>query len=183
MKKKQEPVQPKGFEIVDIVSKLPHRGAWPLRPLNGITDITLHHSAAPASQTPEQIAAYHVNFKKEPGIAYHYLVYPDGTAYQVNHDSAYTWHNTYNNKVAIGICMVGNFMNGPVPDAQRASAELIILALKAMYPGIRYLVGHREYKRSTLCPGKFVNMNTWRDRLNLAINPAAKFPDPEPTTV
>lgn len=180
------------LDVKYIADQLPSRGRWPQRELGEVTDITIHHTAAPVSQTPEQIAAFHLNKHRMlakshgvkqsrprpwPAIAYHYLVYPDGTVLQTLDDSANSWHNGYNNTHALGVCMVGNFEKTEPTEIQLRNMLLLVAALKALYPSVKYLMGHREYKKATLCPGANVDMNALRAAVKLEVNPDAAFPD------
>lgn len=176
------------LNIPYIANQLPRRGNWPSRMHRDITDITIHHTAA-HEKDAAQIARAHLNRhldparrkskpqKPWPGIAYHYVIFPDGTAQQTQPDRAHSSHNGFNNKHAIAVTMVGNFEDGPPTDAQFNAAMHVCGMLKALYPSIRYCVGHREYEGATACPGKHVDMHRIRALLQLGINPAAKKPD------
>lgn len=128
-------------------------GSWGSRPVSGITDITLHHTAAPASYGIEEINNGHKG-RGWPGIAYHYVIDQGGRIFQTNPAGSLTWHNGYNNSVAIGVVMLGDFTKTRPTNAQISSFVWLARTLKKRYPSIRYLVGHKEYPgASTLCPG------------------------------
>jgi hypothetical protein len=178
------------MEIEDISERLPRRGQYKTRAQ--VKSIVVHHSASPAHVTPEAIAKYHVDVRGYPGIAYHYLVYPD-RVFQVNPVMTITWHagdgtgderneNTY----GIGICLVGNFNSEPPPPEQIDRAARLIDYLCDRY-GITRIIGHKEgwykgkYGIPTDCPGK-----TWeqwepmllrRDERSLLWSVRAGWPD------
>lgn len=162
-----EPEQLPGIQIVDLIERVRRKASWPTRPVEGITDITIHHTAGNPLDTADQIAGYHIEEKKWPGIAYHFLVYRDGGVYQVNPVAAYSYHNGYNNRVALGICMVGNYEEEMPWPAQLDAVVALVQALRVQYPNIEHLNGHKEYKNATLCPGKFTDLNTLRIRTGL----------------
>lgn len=154
-------------KIVNIVNKLPRRGAWGKRDLGKVTDITVHHSASPSSQTAYDFARYHVNSKGWPGIGYHFVIERDGTIHQTNELDSLSYHNGYNNSKAIGVCMSGNFENTPPDQRQIESLIWLVKYLKKKVPSVFRLVGHKEYAGATACPGRYVNMNTLRAKTNL----------------
>jgi hypothetical protein len=171
-----------------VADKLPRRGPWPRRAVQGITDITIHHTAA-SEKTCAQIARAHLGRHKEsgksktspwPGIAYHFVVFADGTAYQTQPLWAWSYHNGYNNKVAVAVTMAGNFELAP-PTLEQLEATMVICeGLKALLPGLRHCMGHREYEGATLCPGKHIDMTAFRQRLGLGLHPRARRPDRSP---
>lgn len=154
-------------KIINIVNRLPRAGNWGKRPVSGITDITVHHSASPSSQTAYDFARYHVNSKGWPGIGYHFVIEKDGTIHQTNDLESLSYHNGYNNSKAIGVCMSGNFENTPPDQRQIESLIWLVKYLKKKVPSVFRLVGHKEYAGATACPGRYVNMNTLRAKTNL----------------
>lgn len=154
-------------KIINIVNKLPKKGRWGKRSISGITDITVHHSASPSSQTAYDFARYHVNSKGWPGIGYHFVIERDGTIHQTNELDSLSYHNGYNNTKAIGVCMSGNFENAPPDQRQIESLIWLVKYIKNRVPSVFRLVGHKEYAGETACPGRYVNMNTLRAKTNL----------------
>jgi len=154
-----------------VLTNLPKNGNWPTRKASEITDITVHHTAGGVSETLRDIALWHINGKQWPGIAYHFVISKDGTIYQVNPVDAYTKHNGFNNRGAIGVCLQGNFEENYPSSAQIYSLYWIVRDLKNRYPNIRYLMGHKEYKGATLCPGKNLNIDLIRQGTGLDFNP------------
>lgn len=152
--------------IIDISGSLKKNGNWPLRDPSQITDITIHHSATADTATPESFARYHVDTKGWPGIGYHFVITPAGTIFQTNPVTANSYHNGYNNSVAIGICLIGNFDETTVPAAQMKAARWLVSYLQKKY-GIIYLNSHKEYKNATSCPGRNVDMTAFRKETGL----------------
>lgn len=142
----------RSVSIVDISKSLPTNGKWSYRSLSNIIDITVHHSATPTNQNAFNFARYHIDSKGWKGIAYHFVIDPDGTINKTNEYTAWTYHNGYNNKNAIAICLVGNFENFNPTENQRRSLVKICKKLKSEIPSIKNLMGHKEYKFSTSCP-------------------------------
>lgn len=145
-----------GLKISNISGKLPTNGAWKKRPISGITDITIHHSAGPTTQNSTDFANYHIS-KGWPGIAYHFVIYPNGYIEQTNELDRLTWHNGYNNTQAIGIVNVGNFEYDKPTSAQVQNTMMLVDKLKRENPQIKYLNGHGEYVPGhTQCPGRYL---------------------------
>jgi hypothetical protein len=149
------------MRITDLRDDLPTSGAYTSG--NRRTHVVIHHSATAPTVTPLAIARYHLS-KGDPGIAYHYLVYADGTVYQCNDDEAQTWHaggggwaDPLNaNHYSLGVCLVGDFTTAPPPPTQLQAARELVAYLQSKY-GPMTVIGHREaYMTSTACPG-----DTW----------------------
>ena len=158
----------KPVRIKDITNSLPKDGAWSYRPIDGITDITLHHTASGPDWTPERLAKLHIKDRHWPGIAYHFLVYENGDIFQTNKLESKTYHNGYNNTKAIGVSMVGNYETSYPTKKQIDSVEYLCKKLRKENKGIIRLVGHKENPgASTVCPGGNVNMSTFRDLCGL----------------
>ena len=144
--------------MIDLRGKLPVHPTmkYPPRPLEAIKWVVLHHTAGPSTETPEEIAAYHVNVRGWPGIAYHYLVGPDGQQYKCWDATTKTNCVAFGNTVSLCVCLVGNFDLGPVPDAQWNSAVELARLLMDAYE-ITSVYGHHEAPTSppqnTNCPG------------------------------
>lgn len=164
------------LHIENIIMDLPHNGAWQERPRQGITDITIHHSASGVSEKASSMANWHIVGKKWPGIAYHFLVYHDGRVYQTNPIKSLTFHNGFNNRAALGICLVGNFTKRPPTAEQLFMTQLLCLALRVELPNLHYCTGHGEYKNGSLCPGHFLRMEAFRESVGMKISPRARFP-------
>lgn len=154
------------MRIQDLTGALPtlreySRREWPP------THLIVHHSATPPTVTPWIIAHYHTEIRGYPGIAYHALVYDDGTLYQTNDWDAISWHagcaavhgpNCPDNPnlYAIGVCLVGDFTSAIPPPAQITAALELAAYLEHLYGPLK-IIGHREaHGANTSCPG-----DTW----------------------
>lgn len=153
-------------KIEYIVNKLTKNGNWENRSLYGVTDITVHHSATPSTATAESFARYHVNSKGWAGIGYHFVIKADGTIQQTNDVVSWSYHNGFNNKNAIGVCLVGNFDQSYPTNEQIKSLEWLIKDLMndSKLPNLKYVMGHKEYAGATSCPGSNFNTNYIRTR-------------------
>lgn len=161
----------RGLSIKNITNILPTDGQYRKRSLSEITDITVHHTAGPDSQTAESIANYHVYSKGWPGIGYHYLINTDGQILQVNELDTVSYHNGYNNTAAVGIAMIGNMELGPPTPPQQKSLEKLIQSLKKDLPRLSHLLGHKELPgAATACPGFYTDMDDIREIAGL-VNP------------
>ncbi len=121
----------------------------------------IHHSATHAAVTAKTMADYHIS-RGRPGIAYHYVIGPDGIILWCNSDDLFTWHgNDFN--TGIGICLTGDFTSGEPTDCQLASARWLY-ATKQKEHGPLPLVGHKEAPgAATQCPGN--TWVSWRSRI------------------
>jgi len=143
--------------ITDVVDRLPKNPTlqYETRPLSAITHLAIHHSAAPANITPEQVATYHVRNAGWPGIGYHFYVEPDGTIYQTNRLETKSYHVGNSNSYAVGICVSGRFTGViPTPNQIAQTGQLSAwLAQKLNIPS-QNIIGHREFPNNhTECPG------------------------------
>lgn len=115
-----------------------------------INKIIIHCSATKEGQnyTVSQIDSWHKQrgFSK---IGYHYVVYLDGTYHRGRQDTEVGAHCTGHNKDSIGICYIGGLdKNGKSKDtrteAQKKTIITLIRTLKARYPSIKEVIGHRD---------------------------------------
>jgi N-acetyl-anhydromuramyl-L-alanine amidase AmpD len=156
-------------QITDIEDQLPKHPTlkYDTRTLDKVTHIAIHHSAGPASVTPQQVAAYHVS-KDWPGIGYHFYVEPDGTIYQTNRLETVAYNVYNNNHYLIGICTAGTFNDvTPTPlQIERLAALVAWLRQKLNIP-INNVCGHREFPdNATECPGnEWLGDKRWKDML------------------
>jgi hypothetical protein len=156
--------------------------AW-VRPMSQPTYLTIHHSAGPDTQTPEEIANYHVQSRGWGGIGYHFLIGKDGTVYYVG-DLTTARANVLNmNELVIGICLIGTFMNGAVPpDVQLNSCHELCSQLLFRTPDLSGVnawtdvVPHKQLN-ATECPG-----DTWDIYKSKIIN-GTGIPVPTPNPI
>ena len=150
--------------VVDLRASLPKHPTkrWEHRHAP-IDCFCVHHSATPPSVTPEAMARYHVEVRGYPGIAYHYVIWPDGTIFHCNDDELFTWHG-HDFNTGLDVCLTGDFTDTlPTREQLDAAAWLYREKRKVYGPGLR-LVGHREAPRArTECPGR--TWGLWRDAI------------------
>lgn len=114
--------------------------------------IVLHHTAASANQTVEEIHSYHIG-KGWLGIGYNIIVDKNGNIYWGRGMDYIGAHVKGYNDVSIGICAIGNFETGTMPEVQKASVKRVIKEVLKYYPSITQIVGHKDLA-ATSCPGK-----------------------------
>lgn len=159
---------PGALRVNDISKSLPRNGAWKKRALSGVTDITLHHAASSNTATAEDFARYHITGKGWPGIGYHYVIDRAGNVFQTNDLTDLSYHNGYNNTAAVGVSLVGNMDNEPMTADQLSAFLALVPEIRRQVPTVRRLVGHKEYKGATACPGRYVSMGYLRTQTGLA---------------
>ena len=134
--------------IQDLTGKL-HTHAtnqYETRPRTAIQTLVIHHSAAPPTVGPQQIAAYHVNRLDWPGAGYHFLVSEDGIINQANSEETVSYHAAKVNPRGIGICFLGNFTNAAPPAAQvQAGAHLVAWLMGELDLPIESIKGHKKW--------------------------------------
>jgi len=98
-------------------------------------------------------------------IAYHYLIRSDGSFEHILQDNQIGWHSgkwEYNRR-SVAICFLDDLKEArPTAKALQTAKEIII-----KYPNCNVL-GHREIKPSTTCPGNlFLGTVGWKKDLHL----------------
>ncbi len=121
-----------------------------------VTTVVIHHSGS-FSDTPHSMARFHVLSRNWAGIAYHYVIMPDGQSFKTNPIGVVTYHARGANKRSIGVCCVGNYEEStPSPETIQALKELLA-KIRLVMPQVQSVLGHKEVKGSqTSCPGKFL---------------------------
>lgn len=138
--------------IVNLIDKL-QKGTteYYKRSLSRIEFIVLHHSGTETG-TAENFARYHVNTRKWPGIAYHYVIYKDGTINQTNHLDTLSYHCKGKNSISVGICLVGDMdKENPTKAQMQALVYTVHVIRNALSKNIP-VVPHRAHVE-TSCPG------------------------------
>jgi len=138
---------PSLIQIEDISATLPQNTAnpYPRRSQSAIRRIILHHSATPASVTPQRIAEYQVNNQGRPGIAYHYCIDAAGKAYQTQPLEVVSAHAGNYNEDSVGVCLIGNF-SSEIPPQPQLDATAAVLAQVATQLGLTtdQIVGYSD---------------------------------------
>jgi N-acetylmuramoyl-L-alanine amidase len=155
-----------------LLSSIHRRADWsaaPVRdnvdPMLPVTHVTVHHSAMPSIATRpadvagelREIQGVHQKDKGWADIGYHFVIDAGGGVwegrplrYQGAHEGAGL------NRGAIGVCLLGNFDETPVPEAQQQALGKLLDALcKHFSLGKDGVRTHQEVRLSpTDCPGR-----------------------------
>lgn len=169
-----------GNKFVDLRDPIPgdsYNWSW-VRPLNQVSYLAIHHTAGPATQSPTEIANYHINNNGWGGIGYHFLIAKDGTVFYVGDISTARANVANLNEQVLGICLIGNFTEGRVPtNEQLDSAHKLCEFFINNYPDLLNVTswdkvrGHKELPgQSTTCPGD--NWPSWRIQIVEGIDSA-----------
>lgn len=128
------------------------RSIRPVAP-EAFTAIEVHHTAGTTSGDGAAIMrntqAFHMGERNYQDIFYNWLVHPDGTIYQGR-----GWVTSARRENFMLICMIGNYENLEVTDAQRESVAAIVAESWERMP---QLVGKdvrwHGQRSATACPG------------------------------
>lgn len=175
-----------GNKFVDLRDPIPgdsYNWSW-VRPLNQVNYLAIHHTAGPDTQTPDQIANFHINSNGWGGIGYHFLVDKNGIVYYVGDISTARANVANLNDQVIGICLIGNFTAGRVPtNIQIDAAHNLCDFFINNYPALTNVSswddvrGHKELPgQSTACPGD--NWPSWRTKVVAGISDVGPIDSP-----
>jgi len=168
-----------GNKFIDIRDTIPgdsFNWSW-VRLLSGVKYLAIHHSASPDTQTPDEIANYHIKNNGWGGIGYHFLIGKDGTVYYVGDISTARANVANLNEQVIGICLIGNFTSGRIPTSEQLdSCHKLCYFFINNYPDLSNLIsfdsvlGHKDLPgQSTICPGD--SWPSWRVAITQRSNP------------
>lgn len=99
------------------------------------------------------------------GIGYHFLITPDGVVYPGRPLTQQGAHTVGQNRIALGICVLGNFDDETMPPEQYASLKYLLAFLchfLSLPPSSIFF--HRDFAPKT-CPGSKLD----REQLRLAV--------------
>lgn len=160
-----------GNKFVDYRDPIPgdsYTWSWE-RPLSQVQYLAIHHTAGPDTQTPDEIASFHVNSRGWGGVGYHFIISKNGTVYYVGDLTTARANVLDKNHLVIGICLIGTFMNGIFPSSfQLQSVHELCKELLLNTPELSgvsdwsKVVGHRDLQ-STDCPGD--TWSNWRQKI------------------
>lgn len=178
-----------GRKFVDLRDSIPgdsYNWSW-VRSLSQVNYLAIHHTAGPDTQTPEQIANFHINSNSWGGIGYHFLIAKDGAVYYVGDISTARANVANLNDQVLGICLIGNFTQGRLPtNEQLDSAHKLCDFFISHFPDLSNVNswasvrGHKELPgQSTACPGD--NWLSWRIQIVEGIIPDETPQPPTPT--
>lgn len=170
--------RPPIIDMVDQLEKHPTLAPYTKR-IKPISTIAIHHTDTRRDMTVQGLAHYHVTGVRKypdgtiakaqwPGIAYHYVIAPDGVIYQGQRDETRSYHVGDANDSCIAISFIGRFMNTdhnkqpqpaedqvPTPAQLRSAAQLAAWLMQEYKIPINRILGHREIAvGSTVCPGE-----------------------------
>ncbi|RMF59214.1 MAG: N-acetylmuramoyl-L-alanine amidase [Bacteroidetes bacterium] len=144
-------------EVVDLTNRL-MRHPWKRyrkRSLDSIRQVVIHHSATHVG-SPDAFARYHVQENGWPGIGYHFVISQDGDIWQTNALDTASYHVPKYNRVSVGICLIGNFMEAKPNILQKAAAASAIAHVWQQLGRKVDVKGHRDFNKPQ-CPGKNVD--------------------------
>jgi N-acetylmuramoyl-L-alanine amidase len=136
----------------------------PLRPLQQITAIVIHHTQEDGWDV-YKTHQYHQSLGWS-GIGYNYFIEEDGTIFEGRglYEGA---HAKGYNASSVGICMSGNFDKIVPTQSQMTSSYAICKTLLSDYKlTAENVIGHREIEGVTkTCPGLNFNMDEFRAQI------------------
>ena len=134
------------------------------------TYIILHHSTTPVGTefyTFEQVKQSHLNIGYDD-VGYHKVIDDAGFVYDGRNESimgAHCRHNGFNHK-ALGICLLGNFEINKPKAKQYVKAVIVVADWCEKYNiPTKNILGHNETGANTLCPGKYFDMDKFRQNV------------------
>jgi N-acetylmuramoyl-L-alanine amidase len=153
------------LEYTNLVGKLPvsDRDVYAKRVDDDINTIVIHHT-----QSVDDIiliANYHVYTRGYPGIAYHWIIRPDGEICRTNPHNLITYGVAGQNSYTVHIALIGDFNKLYPTNEQIESTKRLIMYIKEDLD-IEHVVGHKDIAIAgweTDCPGN--TWNKWRSRL------------------
>jgi hypothetical protein len=156
------------FDITDQLPKNPNY-TWAqlagVRDINNLTTIGIHHDAWPKKNRAnvdditfaKEIAQDHIDYKGnekkgDAGFPYHLWI-RNGKIYQTNDILDRTYGIGGNNGYIVHICVSGDYYSyDTLTDPDRNALYAAILAVKAVLPQYKGIVGHCELNPKN-CPG------------------------------
>jgi hypothetical protein len=122
--------------------------------------LVIHHSGRSGETDPVKVQNKHMDVRKWDDVGYYFMVHPDGTIYEGRGLVFKGSHVELANTGKVGILVMGNFetlifgLGASDPTVQQMEAvKRLGKALIKLFPGIKVLGGHKDWKKSTECPG------------------------------
>ncbi len=161
------PIHPYPDWITDLRDVLPKAGEYGRRGLGAVQRVVVHHSDAPPSVGPWQIAEYHVGVKGWPGHGYHFDVGVDGQVWQCQDLESVSYHAGDANADSVGVCLLGDYVGGgEPPDSQLDGVRKVMDYVEQVVGRELGVFGHREVMADRVCPGDtFLGPGGWKERL------------------
>jgi hypothetical protein len=150
------------------------------RDVAAIKRVIIHHSGTPPTVTVQRIAEFQVQNKGLPGITYHFCTTDQGAAYQTQPLTVTAAHAGQDSKDSVGICLIGNFMQTPPPQAQlNATASALAQLLAVLKLTTAQVFGYSELI-NTQSPG--ATWPAWKGPLLQLTNQLMTTAPQPPTT-
>jgi hypothetical protein len=122
--------------------------------------VVIHHSGLWGDTDPHVIQNKHMNKNGWDDVGYHFMVGKNGEIYEGRRLIYKGSHTENANTGKIGILVMGNFekaffglLGGTPSRIQLEGVRRLVIALKGLFPTLTTLGGHKDYKKSTECPG------------------------------
>lgn len=162
-----------GDKFIDLRDLLPgdsYNWSW-IRSFSQVNYLAIHHTGGPDTQTPQDIANFHINNNGWGGIGYHFLINKEGEVFYVGDISTARANAANLNEQVIGISLIGQFTQGRLPTEQQLeSAHKLCEFFIFNYPPLFNVKtwdkvrGHKELpNQTTSCPGD--EWNQWRTQI------------------
>lgn len=169
----------KFFDLRDALPGDCYNWSW-VRPFSQVQYLAIHHTVSDDTQTPKEIADFHINNNGWGGIGYHFLIDKQGQVFYVGDMSTARANVSDMNEKVIGIGLIGNFIQGVSPTNKQLDSTYKLCQFLIEYPALKNIngweavFGHRELpKQSTICPGD--NWQIWKKKfLKPTIKPTLK---------
>jgi N-acetylmuramoyl-L-alanine amidase len=129
-----------------------------------INRIIIHHTAGNPQDTVEQIRKYHKEQRGWSDIGYHYCIRQtpgEPVTVELGRPKEQIGaHSQGENHDSIAVCVFGNWVSTPLPQAQKSVLLGVLVALCKQYKlGVSQVFGHKECPgEATACPGFDPNM-------------------------
>jgi len=179
-----------GFDSIDIRDQLPSR-TWRIGARASTTSLTWHYNGPAVAPERQYGAGLVAQLNGDaawqmrrgwggtkdgaPHLMYHLVVASDGRVYQTADIAEILWHCAHQDGNAHGLALHFPLGEGQQPSqAQMVSAIRVSEALRARYGiPLNRVLGHREWKHATLCPGESLMAHLVDYRQHLAPNVVA----------
>lgn len=158
--------------LIDLRDTLPgdaYDWSW-VREFSLVNYLAIHQSGGLDTQTPVDLANYHIQNNGWGGIGYHFIIDQDGIVYYVGDISTARANVADLNEAVIGICLIGNFSGNIEPTTEQLAGAHKLCEFLINYPGLvnikswDKIVGHKELpNQQTDCPGD--NWDKWKAKL------------------
>ncbi len=148
------------------------------RPLSAITHIAIHHSLTKTGSA-ESFARYHVNDNNWPGIGYHFVIGKDGIVKWCHDLEVRSYHVGNSNRIAVGVCMVGDFRSQELLEKQlKPTLALVKWLMRELSVPIDNVWGHSQFPGYDWKACPVINMDSFRE--GLQPKPVILKPEPNP---